>query len=79
VDVEVDGDTVATVEFELKLTVDIAALDAIVREGALVELEGEPCELTAEFSVAPGEVLSHQVVAFDANAAVPLGDGIKLA
>jgi hypothetical protein len=79
VDVEVDGETVCTVDFELKLTIDIGDLAAIVREGRLVELEGERAELTAEFSVAPGEVLSHQTVAFDANAAVPLGEGIKLA
>lgn len=79
VDVEVDGETLGTVEFELKLTIDIADLAAIVREGTLVELEGERPELSAEFSVAPGGLLSHQAVAFDANAAVPLGEGIKLA
>lgn len=79
VDVEVEGETVGTVEFELKLTIDIAELSAIVREGALIELEGERAHLSAEFFLAPDELLSHQAVAFDANMAVPLGDGIRLA
>ena len=82
VEVELEGSDAETVGFELALTIDIAGVAGIVRGGALVELEGEYCELNATFTVLVGpggELLAHQAVAFDGNLAVPLDGGIKLA
>jgi hypothetical protein len=79
VDVDADGTVVGTVAMELVVTIDIADLQGIVRDGVLVEIEGGRCEMSARFSVLPDAVLAQQAVAFDPNLAVPLDKGIRLA
>ena len=77
VDVKYDGTTIGSVAFELEVAIDIAGLSAVVRNGTLEELEGERCELTAVFSLAPEELIAHGEVSFDANLALPSG-GVRL-
>jgi hypothetical protein len=69
--------TVTAVKFELKVNIKVVGVVGVVRNGALVALEGGHCEITVSFS-AGGVRLGHKTADFDPHYCIPLGAGIPL-
>jgi hypothetical protein len=77
VEVIVNGATIATVGFELGLTLDIDAVLATVRHARLVAVHGGRLTVTAALTAAGWDILSRSAT-LDPALTVSLGDGIAL-
>jgi len=77
VEVVVNGATIATVGFEVGLTLDIDAVVATVRHGRLVAVHGGRLTATAALTAAGRDILSRSVT-LDPALIVSVGDGIAL-
>jgi hypothetical protein len=77
VDLVVNGMKLATVEFDLGLTLDLDGLNATVRRATLVSVQGGRCTVTASLACA-GAVLASRQIVIDPAVTVSLGDGIPL-
>jgi hypothetical protein len=60
IDLTVDGCTLGTIGLKLELSFEIAALEAEVRGGRLVDLGSGDCELTASLSIQDGPPLTRK-------------------
>jgi hypothetical protein len=77
VTVAVDGATVATVHFDLSLTLDVDGLLGQVRQGRLVALEGGRCTVAASLGCGGHEFVTRRAV-LDPAITVRIGEGIAL-
>jgi hypothetical protein len=77
VDLVVNGVALATVRFELGLSLDVDSLAATVRRATLVSIHGGRCAVTASLAAA-GTVLASRQLVIDPVVTVSLGDGIPL-
>jgi hypothetical protein len=77
VEVIVNGATIATVGFELSITLDIDAVLATVRRARLVTLHGGRITATVALTAAGREIVA-RAVTLDPAFVVPLGDGVTL-
>jgi hypothetical protein len=77
ISVLVNGEDVATVEFDLTLTFVISVMVAGVSAGRLTALHSGRCDATAELAIQGAEVLNRQAE-LDLPGAISLGGGIRL-
>jgi len=77
VTVAVNGATVATVHFDLSLTLDVDGVLGQVRQGRLVGLQGGRCTVTASLGCGGHDVVSRRTV-IDPVITVRVGEGINL-
>ena len=77
VDIIVNGGKVATIHFDLGLTVDVDGLVGTVRQARLVAIQGGRCTITAGLACEGLEIASRQAVV-DPALTVRLGQGIAL-
>ena len=77
VEVVVNGATIATVGFELSLTLDVDVAVATVRRARLVAVHGGRLTVTVAVTAAGRELVA-RVVTLDPALTVSLGDGVAL-
>jgi hypothetical protein len=77
IELVVGNTTVTAVKFELKIDIKVIGVAGVVRDSALVALEGGHCELTVSFTTG-GVRLGHRTAEFDPHYSIPLGSGIPL-
>jgi hypothetical protein len=76
-DITVNGVKVATVHFDLGLTLDLDTMLGQVRQARLVGIQGGRCTVTAGLGCQGVPLASRQLV-FDPNLTLPLAQGIPL-
>jgi hypothetical protein len=75
----VDGQTIATVHFQLRITLELFNFDGVVERGRLVRLSSEAFTVTAVLTV-EGQTVAHRSVRLDLRYELPVPpDGIPLA
>ncbi len=77
VDISIDGLPVAHVDAELTIVFDITGMAATVRGGALVDIQGGACTITATLSVEGVEVASRSTTVAP-MVVIPLREGLPL-
>jgi hypothetical protein len=77
VDVLVGEQRIRTINFELAVTITVIDLEAVVRQGRLVELRRGRCPIKVSFSV-DGVVLAEREVEMDPELGISLRSGVDL-
>lgn len=77
VDLVVDGICVNTFEFDLSVEFDLTGVAAVVRDGALVALQGGECTVTAQLSLEGARIVRRERTV-DLAVVVPLVRPVRL-
>jgi hypothetical protein len=77
IEVVIDGRPVTTIDIKLVITFTLSALDARIRDGAIVAFDSGRVVIESSLAV-QGVDVAHGRVELDAHAVVPLGAGVVL-